>query len=77
MTLRYWLCNKFILQFCFRLVEEEEISGEVKAEFKEKTKVRQLQLKLSCVSKQPFDSNLSNLVFSAGKQQTSKDNKRA
>ena len=44
MTLRYWFCNKFIPQFCFRLVEEEEISGEVKAEFKEKTKVRQLQL---------------------------------
>ena len=37
-------CNKFIVQFCFRLVEEEEISCEVKAEFKEKTKVWQLQL---------------------------------
>lgn len=37
-TLRYWFCNKFIPQFFFRLVEEEEISCEVKAEFKEKTK---------------------------------------
>ena len=41
----YWVCHigsqedNVVESFCPRLAEEEEISSEVKAEFKEKTKV--------------------------------------
>ena len=50
----------------FRLVEEEEISGEVKAEFKEKAKVRQFRLLEVVFTKYIFSKSLRKKGSYAG-----------